>query len=308
MRALGIDGGGTGTKYVLLDRGRVRRLPDGPPANGLLDADLAERIVRVVWEVRPDAVGIGLAGLRDPAAARRLTDQVRAATDLNPLVADDAAVALWGAFGAGAGAVLIAGTGSVALGRAEPGGPAHRLGGHGYLVGDEGSGYWIGRELARYALRSLTGVDPRDLALESAVITTLGLSPGPTGDDGGVRPSGSDEGERTALVHAIESAVYATPGDRAVLAGITRTAAGIFSPRAGQVFAEAVTDLIALAEAARRALGEVPIALVGGLWRVRKVREAFIRAVPAERPARSPAEGAALWAVHHAVSGPQGSG
>lgn len=51
-----------------------------------------------------------------------------------------------------AGIALIAGTGSVAWGLS-PSGQEARSGGWGYLLGDEGSGYWIAREAVRHTLR-----------------------------------------------------------------------------------------------------------------------------------------------------------
>ncbi len=54
--------------------------------------------------------------------------------------------------GATTGIALIAGTGSVAWGT-DGAGRTARSGGWGYLLGDEGSGYWIGREAFRHALR-----------------------------------------------------------------------------------------------------------------------------------------------------------
>ena len=50
------------------------------------------------------------------------------------------------------GIAVICGTGSVAWGRNEAGHTA-RAGGWGYLLGDEGSGYWVAREAVRHALR-----------------------------------------------------------------------------------------------------------------------------------------------------------
>ena len=49
------------------------------------------------------------------------------------------------------GIALISGTGSVAWGRT-PDGRTARAGGWGYLLGDEGSGYWVGRQAVRHAL------------------------------------------------------------------------------------------------------------------------------------------------------------
>ena len=66
-------------------------------------------------------------------------------------VTGDADTAQAGAFLGGPGVVVIAGTGSMAFGR---NGDRHaRAGGHGFLLGDEGSAYWIGRAAVRAALR-----------------------------------------------------------------------------------------------------------------------------------------------------------
>jgi N-acetylglucosamine kinase-like BadF-type ATPase len=55
--------------------------------------------------------------------------------------------------------VLISGTGSVAFGRDAAGKPA-RTGGRGYLMGDEGSGFWIGQRGLHAAVRALDGAAP----------------------------------------------------------------------------------------------------------------------------------------------------
>jgi N-acetylglucosamine kinase-like BadF-type ATPase len=61
---------------------------------------------------------------------------------------------LLAAGGASSGVAVIAGTGSAAWGRNEQGEEA-RAGGWGYLLGDEGSGYWLGREAVRHSLRRM---------------------------------------------------------------------------------------------------------------------------------------------------------
>src|SRR5262249_40861561 len=68
-------------------------------------------------------------------------------------VESDAVVAYAGAIGLMPGVLLIAGTGSIAIGR-KPDGSMLRVGGWGPHFGDEGSGFWIGREAVRVALRS----------------------------------------------------------------------------------------------------------------------------------------------------------
>jgi N-acetylglucosamine kinase len=68
------------------------------------------------------------------------------------LVTTDAAIALAGACGGGAGIITIAGTGHISMGRSADGRLA-RAGGWGYLFGDEGGGFWTACEAVRAAMR-----------------------------------------------------------------------------------------------------------------------------------------------------------
>jgi len=106
------------------------------------------------------ALCAGLAGTAHPESAqkmRRLLEEefpgkvVRVCTDLD-LVLEGT--------GEGAAMVLIAGTGSAAVGRDALGNKA-RVGGHGYLLGDEGSAYHVGQLAVRQALAHFerTGTD-----------------------------------------------------------------------------------------------------------------------------------------------------
>ena len=77
------------------------------------------------------------------------------------------------AFGDGPGILLIAGTGSIALGRHETGREG-RVGGWGSLLGDEGSGYAIGLEALRRVARNADGRGP-ETRLREAVLSRLSL-------------------------------------------------------------------------------------------------------------------------------------
>jgi N-acetylglucosamine kinase-like BadF-type ATPase len=72
------------------------------------------------------------------------------------LVVNDALVALVAGVGSEPGVVLIAGTGSIAYG-VNPAGLAARAGGWGFVLGDEGSGYWIGRQALAAVVREADG-------------------------------------------------------------------------------------------------------------------------------------------------------
>ncbi|WP_082979282.1 BadF/BadG/BcrA/BcrD ATPase family protein [Arthrobacter sp. B6] len=74
---------------------------------------------------------------------------------------------------ASAGVAVIAGTGSAAWGRNAEGEEA-RAGGWGYLLGDEGSGYWLGREAVRYSLRRMNQGLPVD-QLTAALLESCGV-------------------------------------------------------------------------------------------------------------------------------------
>jgi N-acetylglucosamine kinase-like BadF-type ATPase len=74
---------------------------------------------------------------------------------------------------ASTGVAVIGGTGSAAWGTSGSGREA-RAGGWGYLLGDEGSGYWLGREAVRHSLRRMNqGLEPDELTV--ALLDSCGL-------------------------------------------------------------------------------------------------------------------------------------
>jgi N-acetylglucosamine kinase-like BadF-type ATPase len=107
-------------------------------------------------------VGAGIAGY-DSAAAGEKAEVSRALRRALPRarvrVASDARTAHLGAFWGGPGALLVAGTGAVAL-AVDLAGASYWAGGLGPVLGDEGSGGWIGREGCLAAARSIDGRGP----------------------------------------------------------------------------------------------------------------------------------------------------
>ncbi|MGN7360452.1 N-acetylglucosamine kinase [Paenibacillus sp. SAF-054] len=104
----------------------------------------------------------GLAGL-DTAYDRRIIEELvheaLAGTQVQAdrvVVENDGVAALLGASGGDPGILIIAGTGSIVYGINAKGDSA-RAGGWGHRVGDEGSGYWIGKQAIRTALRGYDG-------------------------------------------------------------------------------------------------------------------------------------------------------
>jgi N-acetylglucosamine kinase-like BadF-type ATPase len=103
---------------------------------------------------------IGSAGLGRPEEAKIFRDffDRLLGPDIPVICCTDGEILLCGVHGGLEGYCLIAGTGSLALGRAADG-RLVRSGGFGYLLGDEGGAAWIGRSAIARALRSQEGRD-----------------------------------------------------------------------------------------------------------------------------------------------------
>ncbi|MCW5853857.1 MAG: N-acetylglucosamine kinase [Anaerolineae bacterium] len=172
---LGIDGGQTSTRCVLattdghvlghgVGTGLIHLATEGGPAQ--FTAALAGAI-QAAWEAagrtpQPVAViGLGLTGVEadgpEAPLARDLIAQIVPSAHIE--LHNDAYTALVGAHLGQPGVMVIAGTGSIALGQDSQGRVA-RAGGWGWLLGDEGSAFAIGRDGVRAALDACDGLRP----------------------------------------------------------------------------------------------------------------------------------------------------
>ena len=112
-------------------------------------------------QVTPAAVCLGMAGVDRQDDAQIIRDVMRRlGFRANALIVNDALIALVAGAGASPGVVLISGTGSIAYG-VSPHGVAARAGGWGPTLGDEGSGYWIGRRALAAVMRDSDGRGPQ---------------------------------------------------------------------------------------------------------------------------------------------------
>lgn len=184
MHVLGIDAGGTKTVCLLADeRGAILSEARGPGANLHAAGELAvEKVLHEVMEraigdrvVVPAAICLGIAGVdREDemqivrAVMRRIGYKSRI------LVVNDALIALVAGARDDPAIVLIAGTGSIAYGR-NAAGEASRAGGWGHMIGDEGSGYWIGREALAAVMRGADGRGP-DTALAAEILAFFNVT------------------------------------------------------------------------------------------------------------------------------------
>jgi N-acetylglucosamine kinase-like BadF-type ATPase len=158
---IGIDGGGSKTKCILLDEKlNVLSQSDGGPSNPLTvgyqdSAHLLFELIRKVSQKfgieKISSITIGIAGggrEKNSNELRRTFIELceNKGVKINSLyVTSDAEVAIEGAFSGKVGAILIAGTGSIIFAKDKEGNFI-RAGGYGKIFGDEGSGFSIGRK------------------------------------------------------------------------------------------------------------------------------------------------------------------
>jgi N-acetylglucosamine kinase-like BadF-type ATPase len=169
MHVLGIDAGGTKTLCLLADaKGVVIGEGRGPGANlHVAGPEGVEAVLRAVIAaavgdraVAPVATCVGIAGVDREDEAETVRQIVhRICPRSRTLIVNDALIALAAGARDDPGIVIISGTGSIVYGR-NAAGEAARAGGWGHMVGDEGSGYWIGREAVSAVMRASDGRGP----------------------------------------------------------------------------------------------------------------------------------------------------
>ena len=284
-RFLGVDAGGSGTRVAMLEGGTVTDLPSGAPMNALLTGGFASLLEEIVGAARATAAGIGVPGLSQPDRARELSQLLTTRTGIPVHVTWDIDTARAGAFLGSPGVVVIAGTGSGALGW--NGMTSIKVGGHGFLLGDEGSAYWIGRAAVRSALRwddQMGGSEP----LHDAVIQTTGCT--------------LEELIGQACAHPAERERFTVLAP--VVASLARDDA-----EARRILLRAAEHLAELAEGARRRLAPpapadgattsesaLPVAGAGGVFSSPLVWDHFAELTGAIRPLAPASVGAALLA------------
>ena len=305
---LGLDVGGTSTRALAADAVSGERLGSGrapganPVAHGAGRA--AENIAAALEEslaghdpADVHACVVGLAGASkvaaDPDTAAEFA-RLWLALGLRCEVAivSDAAAA----FAAGTpepdGSVLVAGTGAVAAAVAGRR-PWRWRDGHGWLLGDDGSGFWIGRQAARAALAALDASDTADVSAPPGPLfeSVLGAYLDPE------RP-GHVPGPARLRTSALIAAVTARPPvDLAALVPRVLDAADAADPVAAGILAKAAQHLTAALGHVREPADTTPIVLAGGLLRPgtrvdRLVRASLAAAWP-DAPIHAATDGAA---------------
>lgn len=186
---IGIDAGGTSTVGLLADEtGHVLRDARAGGANLVVHGELG--VEKTLYQVLdaldapapPAAVCLGMAGVDRPEQKELLRGVLRRLGLRREVrIVNDAVVALVAGAPAGIGIVVVAGTGAIAYG-ADPMGATARAGGWGYLLGDEGSAYWLGHAAVRQGIRAADGRGPAT-TLYDRICAAIGVGvPSPPGE------------------------------------------------------------------------------------------------------------------------------
>jgi glucosamine kinase len=264
---LGIDGGQTTTKSILADEtGRVLGMGVAGPAIHLKDEDtrqharqslgdsIHEALIRAglpdTTEIESAFLGFtGVPGPETPAAKTycELTLEQFRITSIQ--IDHDARIGLAGAIPSMIGVIVIAGTGSIAFGMNDCGESA-RAGGWGYLLGDQGSAYEIGRQALIAVGDAHDGLGPAT-QLTSLILQALRI----------------DDPDK--ITHAI----YRDPAPKlriAAISAVASQAAEAGDPVSRRIFAEGGKRLGEIACAVVRKLGipkhQLTFSAVGGVF------------------------------------------
>ncbi|MFN0122844.1 MAG: N-acetylglucosamine kinase [Blastocatellia bacterium] len=299
---LGVDGGGTSTRAVILDSSAATCGQGHAEAANYHRVGLASAIRAINAAtaeacqkagVRPDQINsacIGLAGVGHPDHHQTMLTGLRAAFPIQEIQLEtDARVALAGATGNRPGVVIIAGTGSIACG-INARGQFERAGGWGPVMGDEGSGTYIGKRALEKVMEAYDGRGGRT-KLTAAILRHYDVS---------------SAAELPAIIYKDETSSLR---EAARLSRVVVDAAEDGSLTARQILARAAAELARGAIAVIEKLGmqneNFRVATVGGVfesgeWVAQPLRKAIAAIAPlavVSSPLYPPVIGAAQMAM-----------
>lgn len=287
--SLGIDAGGTRTRWALADaaghiaaEGAVAGMSATQMATDAgretVRGVLAQLAAQVLAVARPQQVCAGLTGF--DGSATEPAEWLAAALDIAPAavtVRSDIEIACLSAFQPGEGYLVYAGTGSIAA-WFDADGVFHRAGGRGVTLDDGGGGFWIAREAMRQIWRR---EDEQPGAWRQSLLAQTVF----------VQVGGSDWAQSRQFIYGQERGAI---GQLALAVA----AAADADPQARAILAEAGRELARLALALVQRYGPRPIALGG---RVADLHPLILNSMQQALPATLPVTRATLPA-HHAAA------
>ncbi|WPJ96528.1 N-acetylmuramic acid 6-phosphate etherase [Coraliomargarita algicola] len=268
---LSIDGGGSKTEAVAF------RANGQVVAHVLLNRSLnpngaevaALQVLQQVYDelhahISMDSVAgifVGLAGGSNPEITARFESLVTRVFHCSQRVQvmHDALGALWSGGVEMPALVLIAGTGTVVYGM-DAQGRELRVGGWGYLIGDAGGGYDIGRRALQAVMAAHDGVGEAT-SLTERVFQLCGVESAPD-----LIPQVYREGKKCISRLAPLVCVAASEGDPVAIQIVSDVAAAL---------AQLLGDAYSIVSKGATASGPISVVLVGGMWRSPEIRRAF---------------------------------
>lgn len=277
---LGIDGGGTKTTCLLVDQtGRVWGRGQGGSANyQTVGVEAAYQAIEQAidqatrdFDLPIQGIGIGLAGAgreADRARVRGWVDRLQTSPELSLTwdlsahgiaICPDCEIALMGGIGQNTGIAAISGTGAIIWGR-NPRGETKRVGGWGYLLGDEGSGYWIAQRGLQAVMQSFDG-RLGATSLTQQLVEHLGLN---TVED---------------LIEVVYRRGWGVPEIAALSQQVDRAAAA-GDPIARQILQDGAQELLFGVKVAAQVLfppdETFEVVTLGGAWQSAYLRQTFV--------------------------------
>lgn len=266
---LGIDAGGTQTRWALahpsghiIGSGQVDGLsalqmatPGGQQIIRKTLSNIADTVLSfgAIGRIEAGITGYG----DDTQHLRDLLGAVFRVPTKNVNISNDIVIAYRSVFTPGEGYLVYAGTGSIAAYIDEQG-VFHRAGGHGFLLDDAGSGFWIAREALRQIWRNedeQTGIW-HDSIMAQKVFAQIGASDWPSSK---------------------EFIYQGTRGEIGKLA-LAVAAAADLAPTAYHLLQNAGRELARLAMALCQRFGDKPVALGGRVQELHPVIYQTLRA------------------------------
>ena len=287
--ALGIDAGGTETRWALAAPGGAI-VADGvapglsalqmatPHGREAVQAAFAALAAAVLAHGSPRAAQAGLTGFGGDGA--QLQGWIAGSFGIAPAavaICNDIEIAYRASFAPGEGYLVYAGTGSIGA-FIDVDGAFHRAGGRGVVLDDGGGGFWIAREALRHIWRGEDEEPGRWQAspMANAVFDQIG---------------GSGWAQSRQFIYG---------GERGAIGKLALAVAASAErdPAAGAILVEAGHELARLASALIRRFGPRPVALAG---RAAGLHPSILASMRAALPPATPLNQTSLRA-HHAAA------